>query len=133
MHVDQVEGILALFLICLRQIATSKKLLNRLSGFLDDIHHVPPVQHATRVAPMAAPPDAQFTLRYSPVCQCVRRGAMSAFGPKQTSLVALHMSASDVKRTWAFAPRMSACNPKRTSKASSARAGWRTHSVVSVV
>src|SRR5215475_13298466 len=40
MHVDEVEGILALFLICLRQIATSKKLLNRLSGFLDNIHDV---------------------------------------------------------------------------------------------
>src|SRR5262249_62055579 len=38
MHVDQVEGILALFLVCLRQIATSKKLFNRLSGFLDNIH-----------------------------------------------------------------------------------------------
>jgi hypothetical protein len=32
---------LALFLICLWQVATSKKLLDRLSGFLDDIHDVP--------------------------------------------------------------------------------------------
>src|SRR5262252_3121366 len=58
---------------------------------------------------------------------------MSAFGPKQTSLVALHMSAFGgkadmtvcrcplsrsllgVKRTWAFALHMSAFDPKRTS------------------
>jgi hypothetical protein len=32
---------LALFLIRLWQVATSKKLLDRLSGFLDDIHDVP--------------------------------------------------------------------------------------------
>src|SRR5262249_25443342 len=57
---------------------------------------------------------------------------MSAFGPKQTSLVALHMSAFGgkadmtvcrcpllrsllgVQRTLAFAPHMSASDPKRT-------------------
>ena len=57
---------------------------------------------------------------------------MSAIGPKQTSLVALHMSAfggkADMnffgnplsrsllgaKRTWAVAPHMSAFDPKRT-------------------
>ena len=44
MHVDQVERILALFLIGLWQVAASKKLLDRLSGFLDDIHECSPVQ-----------------------------------------------------------------------------------------
>jgi hypothetical protein len=60
-------------------------------------------------------------------------GAMSAIGPKRTSVIALHMSAfggkadmtlggspllrslSGVKRTWAVAPHMSAYDPKRTS------------------
>ena len=59
--------------------------------------------------------------------------AMSAIGPKQTSLVAPHMSAFGgkadmtlrgnpllrsllgVKRTWLFAAQMSAYDPKRTS------------------
>jgi hypothetical protein len=61
---------------------------------------------------------------------------MSAFGPKQTSLVAPHMSAFGgeadmtlrgnpllrsllgVKRTWLFALHMSAYDPKRTLGAS---------------
>jgi hypothetical protein len=59
---------------------------------------------------------------------------MSAFGPKQTSASALHMSAigckadmafcgitlsrslSGVKRTWLVAAHMSAFDPKRTSR-----------------
>src|SRR5262249_45147211 len=47
MHVDQVERIFALFLICLRQAATSKELLNRLSRFFDDIHDLSPVSACT--------------------------------------------------------------------------------------
>jgi hypothetical protein len=66
-------------------------------------------------------------------------GVMSAFGPKRTSLVALHMSAFGgkadmtlcgnpllrsllgIKRTWRFAAHMSAYDPKRTSVGSKAR------------
>ena len=37
---------------------------------------------------------------------------MSAFDPKQTSLVALHMSAFGTKQTFPFAPHMSAFGGK---------------------
>ena len=66
MHVDQVEGILALFLICLRQIATRKKLLNRLSGFLDDIHDVLLfTMHELRQNSLPRPPNASRNLGLS--------------------------------------------------------------------
>src|SRR4029450_6475793 len=66
-------------------------------------------------------------------CSTWSVAAMSAFGPKRTSLAAPHMSAFGgkadmafcggpllrsllgVKRTWLVAPHMSAFDPKRTS------------------
>jgi hypothetical protein len=41
---------------------------------------------------------------------------MSAFGPKRTSLVALHMSAIGGKADMTFALHMSAYDPKQTSR-----------------
>ena len=42
MHFDQVERVLALFLIGFWQLATRKKLLNCLPGFFDESHEPPP-------------------------------------------------------------------------------------------
>src|SRR5262245_11991140 len=97
MHVDQVEGILALFLICLRQIATSKKLLNRLSGFLDDIHDVllftmdKSLRQNSRSRPSKVP---RAILNGYTSVGAGKKGAtwMSAIGPKQTLILAPHMS-----------------------------------------
>jgi hypothetical protein len=48
------------------------------------------------------------------------KSAMSAFGPKRTSVFASHVSALRVKQTSPFAVRMSAFDPKRISTSS----GW---------
>src|SRR5215475_15432081 len=94
MHVYEVEGILALFLICLRQIATSKKLLNRLSGFLDNIHDVLLFTMHKSCARIVCPGRpkclAQFSLEYmatrlSGYAKRVSRGCPLS-GAKRTSL-----------------------------------------------
>jgi hypothetical protein len=60
------------------------------------------------------------------------KGAMSAFGPKQTCRKAQSMSLLGVKRTCSFAPQMSAYDPKRTfqSIASDARAAKHVRTLV---
>src|SRR5262245_61654528 len=63
MHVDQVERIFALLLICLRQAATSKELLNRLPGFFDDIHGLPRSAYTTNCAGQDRPMASYVSMR----------------------------------------------------------------------